>query len=401
MSVTAPHRHSCGAVQGCGPVLRCGCRAGQWGTTRLTDVGIHGARGATPYPGQVLRRLAESRALRWLFVALALAFAIVALVRYGAEAQGALRELHWHAVLLSGLAGLGFVVLPMLAWRTLMAGLGSPLPLVTALRVVFLSQLGKYVPGSIWPFVAQVELGREHGVPRRRSLTVGLLTVGVSVVVGLAVAAATLPLASPDAARRYWWILAATPLLLGSLHPVVLNPVLDRLLRLVRRPALEQRLTLKVIAVAAAWSGASWALAGLHVWALARDLGAVDGWSFPAALGAYALAWSLGLLIVIAPAGLGVREVVLGAGLAPMLDSGAVLVVVIASRLLLTLADLGMAGAAVVLGRRHVAAVAPDELADAAAARAAARLPARAASRAQRDDGGPELVERSNPGRGE
>lgn len=307
-----------------------------------------------------------------MFVAVALGFAVLALVRYGADMRDAARDLHWQAVLLSGLAGLGFIVLPMLSWRALMAGLGSPLPLDAAFRVVFLSQLGKYVPGSIWPFVAQVELGREHGVPRRRSLTVGLLTVGVSLVVGLAVAAAALPLVSPDAARRYWWVLGAAPLLLGSLHPVVLNPLLDRLLRLARRPTLERRLTLRVIAISAMWSVASWLLAGVHIWILARDLGASGAGSYVAATGAYALAWSMGLLFVVAPAGLGVREVVLTAGLAPMLGSGQVLVVVIASRLLLTVVDLALAAVAVLLGRRHVAAQ-PDELADAAAARAAER----------------------------
>lgn len=327
----------------------------------------------------MLRRLVESRLLRWGFVAVALAFAVVALVRYGADVRDAARALHWQAVLVSGLAGAGFMVLPMLAWRALMAGLGSPLRVEVALRVVFLAQLGKYVPGSIWPFVAQVELGREHGVPRRRSLTVGLLTVGVSLVVGLAVAAATLPLASPDAARRYWWALAAAPLLLGTLHPAVLNPVVDRLLRVVRRPTLEQRLTLRVVATAAAWSAASWLLAGVHIWVLARDLGASGGSPFVAATGAYALAWSLGLLVVIAPAGLGVREVVLTAALAPMLPRGEVLVVVICSRLLLTVADLALAGLAVLLGRRHIAAQ-PQELTDAAAARAAARAASRSAT---------------------
>ncbi len=45
----------------------------------------------------------------------------------------------------------------------LLNDLGSPLPPAGSLRVFFLGQLGKYVPGSVWPAVAQMELGRDYG----------------------------------------------------------------------------------------------------------------------------------------------------------------------------------------------------------------------------------------------
>jgi hypothetical protein len=44
---------------------------------------------------------------------------------------------------LAVIAGLGCMLL---AWRTLLADLGSPLPLPAAIRVMFVGQLGKYVP---------------------------------------------------------------------------------------------------------------------------------------------------------------------------------------------------------------------------------------------------------------
>lgn len=342
----------------------------------------------------MLQRLLESRALRWAFVAAALAFGVVALVGYGAEVRAAARDLHWQAVVVALVAATASVFVPVMGWRALMAGFGSPLRVTVAIRVVFLSQLGKYLPGSIWPFLAQVELGREHGVPRRRSLTVGLLTVGISLIMGLAVAAATLPLVSPTAARRYGWVLAATPLLLAMLHPYVLNRVLDRILRLTRRPPLESRLSLRTIAVAAAWATAGWLLAGAHIAVLAVDLGARGDSTYVAATGAYALAWSVGFLVVFAPAGLGVREVALTAGLAPVLGTGEAVLVVIASRLLVTVADLLLACVAVLLGRRHVAAL-PDELAEAASARAAARGSAQESARGSAQQSAQESAQES------
>ena len=61
----------------------------------------------------------------------------------------------------SAIAGLGCM---MLAWRALLADLGSPLPLPAAIRVMFVGQLGKYVPGAVWAVAAQVELARDYAV---------------------------------------------------------------------------------------------------------------------------------------------------------------------------------------------------------------------------------------------
>ncbi|MHB8451104.1 MAG: hypothetical protein ACYDAQ_11740, partial [Mycobacteriales bacterium] len=46
------------------------------------------------------------------------------------------------------LLGTGATVLP---WRAVLADLGSPLSVRPAVRVYFLGQLGKYLPGSLWP----------------------------------------------------------------------------------------------------------------------------------------------------------------------------------------------------------------------------------------------------------
>ena len=46
-----------------------------------------------------------------------------------------------------------------LAWRAILAGLGSPLPVSAVPPVFFVAQVGKYLPGAIWPYL---EIGRAH-----------------------------------------------------------------------------------------------------------------------------------------------------------------------------------------------------------------------------------------------
>ncbi|MBR8741339.1 lysylphosphatidylglycerol synthase domain-containing protein [Nocardiopsis sp. MG754419] len=268
------------------------------------------------------------------------------------------------AAVLAGMLGLAA---QMLAWRSLLAGLGSPLPRPAAARVMFVGQLGKYLPGSVWAFVAQVELARDWNVPRARGAAATLVAIAVTVAVSLAVAAVALPLSSAEAARRWWWALAAAPLLLACLHPRVLS----RGIGLAARPFARFREVVEAgplriggaaVTAAVGWTLVAWVPLGTHVWLLTWAVGGDALASAGPAVGAYALAWTLGLLVVFAPAGLGVREVVLVVALAPVVDAGAALVVAVLSRLVMTVADLGWAGLSLVLTRSPVRPPASDRV---------------------------------------
>jgi glycosyltransferase 2 family protein len=316
--------------------------------------------------------------LRIVFLLAVLASFVAAIVGKRHQIGAGLRQLSpgWLAVaavlVLAGTVAMG------MSWRALLADLGSPLPARPAARVFFLGQLGKYLPGSVWPVVAQAELGRDHGVPARRSATAAMLTLAISLVASLVVAAATLPLATPAALRRYGWAFAAVPVLIVALHPRVLNPLVATAFRILRRPAPTERLTLAGIGRAAAWALLAWVLYGLQVAVLIGDLGATGPRAVLAATGAFALAWSVGFLVVVVPAGAGIREGVLTVALSPVLVAAPALLVALISRLLLSGGDLLLAGAAVLAARRtgHDAttvAAAEPAVEEAAAEQTAAR----------------------------
>lgn len=246
-----------------------------------------------------------------------------------------------------------------LCWRALLAELDHPLPIGVALRVFFLSQVGKYLPGSVWPIVAQMEMSRDLGVPRRRSATAYLLFWVLNPLTGLIAAAATLPFASPDAARHYAWFVLFVPAGVAVLHPRVLNPLLNRLFALLRRPALERPLRAVGLARAAGWLFVMWVFYGLSILVLAAPLGVHGKAALPAAIGAYALAWSAGFLFVIAPAGLGVRDAALVLTLSPVMPVSAATAVAAVSRVVQTVGDGAWAAAAGILhGRRKLAELA-------------------------------------------
>jgi hypothetical protein len=238
-------------------------------------------------------------------------------------------------------------------WRAVLADLGGRLPALAGARVFFLGQLGKYLPGSLWPVMAQMELGRDHQVPERASGSAVAVFLLVLVGSGLALAAGTVPLLGADAVHAYWWLLAVLPLTLLVLVPTVLNRLLAVVMRLARRSQLPAALSARGMLRAAGWALVSWLAYGLHVWVLAAQFGAGGPPLVARATGAFAAAWCAGFLLVVAPAGAGVREAALVLLLGGVLTRPEATVVAVVSRLLFVVGDLGWAAAALLAWRRR------------------------------------------------
>jgi hypothetical protein len=231
-----------------------------------------------------------------------------------------------------------------LQWRSVLAGLEVRLGFLEGAQVFFVSQLGKYLPGSVWPIAMQMEAGRRRGASRKTMVAANLITLLLSVCVGLVLAGLLLPFSSPAALARFWWALAALPLLVILAHPRSLPFLLDRLLRLLGRAPLGVQMTSAATTTAIGWSVLTWLGLGTHLAVLAAAVSEPGLGLLTLCIGGMGLAVSAGVLFLPAPAGAGMREVVLGLVLATALTSGEVIAVVIASRVILLLADLVMAG---------------------------------------------------------
>ena len=107
----------------------------------------------------------------------------------------------------------------------------------------------------------------------------------------------------------------------------------------------------RTLALMVALDAAGWVATGLGAWALARALGASAGLDAPLLLGAFALAWLLGVLVPLAPGGLGLREGSL------ILTLGAAIGAAPATALALALRLVSFAGELVAIAIAELAAV--------------------------------------------
>ncbi|MFD9611325.1 lysylphosphatidylglycerol synthase domain-containing protein [Streptomyces sp. NPDC059083] len=250
--------------------------------------------------------------------------------------------------LLSALAAnAGAVLLSMATWRTLLSDLGPRVPGRTATRIYFTSYLGKYVPGAVWGVLAQLRMGGAAGVPAPVVLAVFLLNLIVAVLTGLAVG----PVAAPwtIGAAAWWLVLPGAVTLAFAVRPELLHRLAASAARLARRTAPATRASDRGMRRALASATGSWAIGGLHLWALAVMLGAPPLTALPVCVGGFALATAAASLVVVLPDGWGAREALLLLALTAVLPWQEATAVTVASRVVCTLSEVLVGGAALLL----------------------------------------------------
>jgi hypothetical protein len=296
--------------------------------------------------------------LRWAFIAIALGFIAWQVARQWDAVRAAAVQIGAVGIAVSLLATVVGLGATGVAWRMLLAGLGHPLRPGAAAGIFFVAQLGKYLPGSVWPYVAQARIGRSHGVPVSRSAAAGVLFVLLHCATGAVVAAVALPLAGDETiGERFDWLPWVIPLFLVALHPRVVHAVFVVARRVTGRGTVPEVLPWGALARALVALAVAWACYGAALFLLVAPL---DRFSWRGAVlstGGFALAWTAGfiaaaVLVVAAPAGLGVREVALYSVLAPVLTGGAATAVVVISRIGQLAGDVIWAGIGAAWARR-------------------------------------------------
>lgn len=246
------------------------------------------------------------------------------------EAIGAaLRGADAAGIALVGLGSL-LAMLPLVPhWAALAGFLGTPVPRDAAARIVVAGQLGKYLPGGVWTIGAQGYTAHGAAVPWRLGVAVGLLQIGTLIVVGGVIGGVGLLLGATPWSP--WWGLALLVVAVGGGLPVVVRRIGLALLRPERAPAPGPALPVL------GWSLAYWA--GSTIAAVGAGLALAPG-AIGAIVVASALGYAAGAAVVIAPAGIGVREAVVVAVLAPAAGFATAAAIALLLRLGAVLGDL-------------------------------------------------------------
>lgn len=230
-------------------------------------------------------------------------------------------------------------------WWVLLNRLGATVGLVQALFRYFVGQLGKYIPGGVWPIVGRAEMARRGGVAGSTAYASTLLSLALTYLAALMSAAIFLAIAGSSDSTWPWatWVLLAIPVGLMLLHPKALAAALSLVQRVTGRRAEVPIPPWSSTVVLALTHIPAWlAIAG------ATQLAAVaigGDEAFAQIAFATCVSWFLGFVVVGLPGGLGVREAAFIA-LSGSLDPGVAAAVALVSRMVFITVDLTGAGLA-------------------------------------------------------
>jgi uncharacterized membrane protein YbhN (UPF0104 family) len=283
---------------------------------------------------------------------------VVAIADGWGRTRDAMADAAWGWLLLAlALAATGMVTVA-IGWRHAIAALGGTVSRGRATTWYFVGEIGKYLPGAVWPVLGRAELARRGGLPgpvAYGSVVLSLGTLYLAATLALVATAPTLV----DQDEGLVAVACGAALVAGVvvLHPAVTGWLSRQVHRVSRgRWALPSPpwgtalgLTLRYLP--------GWVFIGSATWAVARaldpDAGLASVWS------AAVVSWVAGFVAVPVPGGVGVREAVFVA-LTPGLASGVAASVAVTARLAFILVDaLGaVVGAAVLRSIRPPATAA-------------------------------------------
>ncbi len=250
---------------------------------------------------------------------------------------------------------LGVYTAHALLWRSIAVDLHSPrASLRTTFRVYFLASLGRYVPGRVWQLAGLAVLAQRAGLPPGTSMGAAVLGQFAFLTTGLLLLALLLP-----SYAEFWPALIASialALAAAALYAVAATPLGHRVREVILRRAGIARSKLETAfaiadrvrgADAVRWESlyaATWLVLGgafaLLVASFVPETATLDAARYCA--GVVAASYLAGYVVVVMPAGAGVRELTMSALLAqhPAIPASAAILISVASRIWFTAAEL-------------------------------------------------------------
>ncbi|MBN2537105.1 flippase-like domain-containing protein [candidate division WOR-3 bacterium] len=257
---------------------------------------------------------------RWLRFALGLVIVVAALYFLVSRLVRDWSQIPWsdirfnYPVLVVSFGVLFLLYLPVfgLTWTVLLRSLGERLSAFRATAIISVSQMGKYVPGKVWFTLGRAVLARRHGIPESKTVLTAFMEAGFALLAALLLFGVTVILLPRGQVPGYaYWAFVLVPVCLVCLYPPLLRRIVNALLRRLKQPLLDINLPLPRIVAIVGLYLLMWVVQGFGCFLLINSFYPLALDRLPIVVGGYALAWILGFLSLVTPAGLGVREGIL------------------------------------------------------------------------------------------
>lgn len=233
-----------------------------------------------------------------------------------------------------------------LGWNIILNRFGRAVPFPAVFRVTRQAELGRYVPGAVWQWIGRVYLIQKWHVTAAACLVATFIDLVLATLASMVPALFTVEDLLPNLASYYRYVIFAFPLAaIVVIHPKVLNWGAGLVTKRLKMEYSELRIGYPTMAGIWAMYVGGWLSLTAGVAAFVAGVIDLPTGNLAFIGSSYALAWLVGILTMIAPAGMGVRETALGLLLAVVVGTGTAFTLAVAVRLWLLAVELVWVGA--------------------------------------------------------
>ncbi|MGO8987816.1 MAG: lysylphosphatidylglycerol synthase transmembrane domain-containing protein [bacterium] len=234
------------------------------------------------------------------------------------------------------------------AWYLITLKLRIAVSMRETLESWFYSQLGKYLPGKVWLLLSRFYFYESKG-KSKKAISVALFVEAVTMIVaaGLMFLGALLffkEVWPSYAGRQSLWLVLVFLLGFLSLHPRVLQKILNWALVRFKRDPVSLPISYPDILWILFVSIISWVVGGVGFYLFVDSVYPVAPQYVLFLTGALAISSTVGLIALFAPGGLGVREGALVYLLSLVMAAPVAVIISILSRIWMTLIEIGLVG---------------------------------------------------------
>ena len=234
-----------------------------------------------------------------------------------------------------------------LVWGTIVAHFGRRIPYRECIRIFVLSELSRYVPGTVWQYFSRIYLAARWAVPASVALSSALMELLLMALAAVPLVLWHIDEVFPIVGHAQRLLLLVFPFAaLVALQPAVLNRLARFLLPRLKMDYVPIELRFRTLAGLWLLCLLLWVVFGAGFVLFARSLAPIAFFHGLRLVSQYAASWLIGVITFFAPGGIGVREGILGFLLGKIMPLATALLVAVLSRIWLIAVELFWAAVA-------------------------------------------------------
>ncbi|MDO8740488.1 MAG: lysylphosphatidylglycerol synthase domain-containing protein [Candidatus Woesearchaeota archaeon] len=204
------------------------------------------------------------------------------------------------------------LLLSVYGWKMIMNLLKAKLDFKSSIRIWFLSQLGRYVPGRIWYLLGRMYLCEKKKISKYTTFVSLMLELAMHVLSASFTALIFVPAMIEDGGlMKFLPVFLTIPVGLILIHPKIFNFFVNIGLKIFRKKTVELKIKYSSLLGLLAFYMFSWVVNGMGFYLLIKSFYATPLSLILPLTGAFAVSWIIGFLSLITPSGLGIREGIL------------------------------------------------------------------------------------------